>query len=141
MYYGETLISSSEGDILGLRGKRIPKLLRWKSFRKGMTVCHQSIIVRRSLVPKYDLKYRFSSDVDWVIRILRSGVEVCNTNSVISIFEEGGATTKNHWASLKERWSVMRYHYGLVSCVLSHIAFLFNIFKPKYRKYKQINNS
>ncbi len=135
LYYGDTLVVSQEGGILGLRSKKPPKMLRWKSFRRGMTVCHQSIIVRRSVVPKYNLKYRYSSDVDWVINTLKGGITVSNTHSIISVFEDGGATTTNRWKSLKERWVVMRTHYGLFSTILSHLAFCLNIFKKRYRVY------
>ncbi len=136
IYYGDTLIASETGEILGLRAKRPPRRLTWKSFKRGMTVCHQSLIVRRAIVPKYNLSYRFSSDVDWVINILKTDVDCCNTKAIISVFEEGGATKQNKCKSLGERWSVMRKHYGFLPTLVSHITFTLNIFKPKYRKFK-----
>lgn len=135
IYYGETIITNEEGEELGLRVKKLPKKLTWLSFRHGMTVCHQSIIVRRKLAPKYNTEYRFSADFDWVIRILKQdGVTTYNTRRILSIFQEGGATTKNHKKSLKERWHIMVKYYGFLSTLYHHILFLTNIFKPKYRK-------
>ncbi len=135
LYYGDTLISSPEGEILGLRGKKPPKSLKVNSFRNGMSVCHQSIIVRKSLTSEYNLEYRFSSDIDWVINILKRGASTCNLGVIVSQFEVGGATTKNHLKSLSERWKIMRLHYGLTATLVSHIRFCFNILKSKYRKY------
>lgn len=136
LYYGETLIKAQNGDIVGLRRKRPSKNLRWTSFRRGMTVCHQSIIVNRSVVPFYDLSYRYSADFDWVIAILRKRISVYNTRRIISVFELGGATTNNHTQSLKERFSIMKKYYGLTTTILSHIAFCFNVFTPKTRRIK-----
>lgn len=134
-YYGDTIIMSETGKILGLRRKKPSRKLRWTSFKRGMTVCHQSIVVRRSVVPKYDLQYRYSSDFDWVIKILKSGVSVQNTHCIMSIFAEGGATTKNHTKSLKERWNIMCKYYGLAMTTISHAMFCLNILLPKYRKF------
>ena len=68
--YGDTRLIDSEGRDLGLRRLRPPHSLTWESFRDGMLVCHQAFIVRRAIAPKYNLRYRFSSDVDWCIRCL-----------------------------------------------------------------------
>lgn len=136
IYYGETVVVSPSGKTLGLRRKRPSRKLRWTSFKFGMTVCHQSILVRRAVCVKYDLGYRYSADFDWVIRILKQEVSVYNTRRIISVFELGGATTKNHLKSLKERWAIMRKHYGLLSTILSHIYFVSNIFSG-YRKIRK----
>lgn len=135
-YYGETLVKAQNGKVLGLRRKKPSRNLKWTSFRRGMTVCHQSILVRRTVAPMYDLTYRYSSDFDWVIRILKSGVSVYNTRRIISVFELGGATTNNHFKSLKERFAIMRHYYGTASAVLSHLSFCFNVLLPKNRKIK-----
>lgn len=136
LYYGETVVVSPCGDVLGLRRKKPSRNLRSASFKLGMTVCHQSILVRRAVCPKYDLSYRYSADFDWVIAVLECGVSVYNTRRIISVFEVGGATTKNHFTSLRERWAIMRKHYGLFNTVLSHLYFCFN-FSPRYRKIRK----
>ena len=38
-----------------------------------MLVCHQAFFAKRTLVEPYNLKYRFSADFDWCIRIMQKG--------------------------------------------------------------------
>ena len=45
-------------------------------------------------------------------------------HAVVVNYLEGGMTAKNHRASLKERFSVMRNHYGLLSTLLMHLWFV-----------------
>lgn len=122
--YGDTRIISPDGADLGLRRLRPPKELDWRSFRDGMLVCHQSFIVRRSLAPTYDMRYKFSADVDWCIRVLKSATTVRGTTKVLSLYLSEGATTANHRRSLCERFDVMRRHYGLRTTILRHLRFL-----------------
>lgn len=138
--FGDTIISDTKGQILGLRGKRLPEKLTAASLVHGMVVCHQSILVSRSLAPMYDLRYRFASDIDWVIESLRraekASLTVFNTALVLSKFEIGGISTANRKAGLRERWVVMRHHYGFFRTFFSHIALAVGLlFKPTYRPY------
>ena len=71
--YGETSIVDEEGHFLHMRRLSAPQTLTWKSFKQGMLVCHQAFFAHRELAMKhpYDLKYRFSADFDWCIRIMK----------------------------------------------------------------------
>jgi len=71
IFYGDTMVVDADYREIGLRRLRPPEVLNWKSFRKGMLVCHQAILVHRSIAGPYDLKYRHSADFDWVLRALR----------------------------------------------------------------------
>jgi len=71
VYYGDTMVVDSTYREIGLRRFRPPEALTWKSFRKGMLVCHQAILVSRPVAEPFDLKYKHSADFDWVIRALR----------------------------------------------------------------------
>jgi hypothetical protein len=44
-------------------------------------------------------------------------------NLVVANYMEEGATTKNHSASLRERFDVMRRHYGLFTTLVMHAWF------------------
>ncbi len=123
--YGETKLIDVQGNSLGLRRLRPPKKLSWKSFKKGMLVCHQSFYPRRELCPKYDLSYRFSADVDWCIRIMKEAKSYLFIDKPLSLYLNEGTTTQNHRASLIERFRIMQKHYGLISTILQHIKFLF----------------
>ena len=123
--YGETDIVDDEGHFLYKRRLSAPETLHWKSFKKGMLVCHQAFFARRELALEepYDLQYRFSADFDWCIRIMKKAKVLHNTHLTLIDYLNEGMTTRNHKASLKERFHIMAKHYGLVSTVLHHAWF------------------
>ena len=123
--YGDTRLIDDKEQDLGLRRLRPPRELTWQSFRSGMLVCHQAFIAKRSLTPTFDLRYRFSADVDWCIRILKEAKDCFFLPYPIALYLSEGTTTANHRASLLERFDVMRRHYGLLPTLLQHLRFLF----------------
>lgn len=125
--YGETTIVDSEGHFLRMRRLSAPEVLTWKSFRQGMRVCHQAFFPRRTLVEPYDLHYRFSADFDWCIRILKKAHTVHNTHLTLIDYLNEGMTTRNHKASLKERFHIMVKHYGWFSTVVRHLGFVLRL--------------
>ena len=130
--YGETVIVDNEGKFLHNRRLKAPEKLHWKSFKQGMLVCHQAFISRRSLFEPYDLSYRFSSDVDWCIRLMKKSKSIVNTHEVLIKYLNEGVTTTNRKASLKERFRIMTKHYGSLSTILHHAWFVVRaIVKPE----------
>ncbi len=127
--YGDTDIVDDEGRFLRHRHLNAPATLTWKSFRRGMLVCHQSFYARRELCVPFDTRYRFSADVDWCIRVMKAGAERrlrnFNTQAVLTDYLDNGMTTRNHKASLIERFNVMVRHYGLPTTLYRHFLFLF----------------
>lgn len=121
--YGDCLLIDEHGAILAPRRLRPPRQLDWRSFVWGMTVCHQSFVARRALCPEYDLRYRFSSDVDWCIKVLKGASVTIGLSKPLSLYLSEGATTANHRRSLMERFDVMRRHYGLLPTVGMHVLF------------------
>ncbi len=132
--YGDTAIESESGERLGLRRKPLPEELTVRSLRNGMVVCHQSMLVRRTIAPKYSLEYRYSSDYNWLIECTKAAKSTARIDGVLSTFALGGATTKHHKDSLRERFGIMSKHYGIVTTLLRHIKFIFDaLFTAKYR--------
>ena len=131
--YGETAIVDEEGHFLHMRRLSTPAHLNWKSFKQGMLVCHQAFFANRELAINhlYDLQYRFSADFDWCIRIMKKAKCLHNTRLTLIDYLNEGMTTKNHKASLKERFCIMAKHYGLISTILHHGWFVIRLFyKP-----------
>lgn len=128
--YGDTAITDADGRFLHLRTHRPPEKLTWRSFKKGMLVCHQAFYARLDIARQfpYNLQYRHSADVDWCIRIMketdRLGLPLVNTHAVLADFEEGGDTTQHHRDSLWERYHVMSTHYGSIQTFLLHCWFI-----------------
>lgn len=123
--YGDCMLIDAEDRALGLRRLRPPKDLSYRSFADGMLVCHQSFVAKRNLCPRYDLRYRFSADVDWCIRVMKEATTFLQIGEPLSLYLNEGATTANHRKSLCERFDVMRRHYGLLTTIYKHIGFLF----------------
>ncbi len=126
IYYGNTVMTNMKGDIIGDRRLSPPDKLDWQSFKKGMLVSHQSIIVKRTIASSYNLKYRFSADFEWCIVALKKAGRVKNTHLTLSKFLDGGITKKNIMPGLRERFDIMRRYYGLASTLLSHIPITLN---------------
>lgn len=134
--YGGTMIIDEEQNEVGDRRLKPPAQLSWLSFRQGMVVCHQSILVRRERAPTYNLEYRLSADIDWAIRATKNASHIHNSNLVLSRFLEGGLTEHNIKAGLKERFKIMRHYYGLIPTILRHFVFGIRLtnFYLKYRR-------
>ena len=127
--YGDTDIVDNDGNFLRHRRLAPPRNLTWRSFRKGMLVCHQAFYARLDIartVP-YDTRYRYSADVDWCIRVMkeaeRIGAGLAYVDSVVVNYTQEGQTTKHHRDSLKERYRVMQCHYGAFTTALMHAWF------------------
>ena len=127
--YGDTDIVDSEGRFLHHRRLSPPEQLSWKSFRQGMLVCHQAFYARTdfAIATPYDLRYRYSADVDWCIRVMKAAakenVPMLNLKMVVANYTEEGQTTLHHRESLWERYRVMECHYGRVQTFLLHCWF------------------
>jgi len=128
--YGDTDIVDADGRFLRHRRPVPRRGLSWRSFSRGMLVCHQAFYALTSLAKQtpYNLEYRFSADVDWCIRVMKAGQtagrSLKNVQAVVANYLDGGMTVKNHRASLKERFAVMRTHYGLFLTLAMHAWFV-----------------
>ncbi len=127
--YGETAIVDSKRHFLHMRRLSAPAKLNWKSFKNGMLVCHQAFFAKREIAidELYNLKYRFSADFDWCIRVMKRAKSFHNSEITIVDYLNEGMTTQNHRASLLERFNIMCKHYGIISTILQHIWFMIRV--------------
>lgn len=128
--YGDTNIVDAEGNFLRTRRLAPPEHLTWRSFRHGMLVCHQAFFARTDIARRYpyDLRYRFSADFDWCIRIMhharRAKMPLTHAHTIVADYLNEGMTTRNHSASLRERFRIMTRHYGLPLTLWQHARFV-----------------
>ncbi len=127
--YGETAIVDSKRHFMHMRRLSAPAKLNWKSFKNGMLVCHQAFFAKREIAidEPYNLKYRFSADFDWCIRVMKRAKSFHNSEITIVDYLNEGMTTQNHRASLLERFNIMCKHYGIISTILHHIWFMIRV--------------
>ena len=110
--YGDTQITDEDGNILHNRRHRPPEQLTWRDYKRGMLVCHQSFIAKRTLCDEYDTQYRYAADFDWCLNILLKSRVVTNYGKDISLFMDGGQTKRTIVPGLKERYRIMCKYYG-----------------------------
>lgn len=128
--YGETDLVDREGRFLRHRRLKAPECLTARSFLQGMLVCHQSFYVRCDIARReiYDLRYHFSADYDWCIRVLkraeRRELARHNTHLILTDYLAEGMTTRNHRRSLMERFRLMAHHYGWPAAIAAHCWFV-----------------
>lgn len=125
VYYGNTAIVDTAGKELGDRRLTPPENLDWKSLKFGMCVSHQSFIAKRSICDLYNLDYKISSDIDWVINVLKRSNKIINTKSYISKFLEGGTSNERRGKALRERFAIMSKQYGFFQTIINHVYILF----------------
>ncbi len=120
IYYGETKLVNEDREILGDRRHTCPEQFDWKSFKYGMNVCHQAIYVKRSIAEPYDLQYKLSSDIDWVIRAAKKANKIVNVKDYVAKYLVGGMSQQRHKQSLKERYEIFKKYYGFIPNLFNH---------------------
>jgi glycosyltransferase involved in cell wall biosynthesis len=87
----------------------------------GMNCHHQALFCRRRLfdaLGRFDLRYRIAADYDWVVRaFLHPGLSRRFVPEVVAVMSRGGLSDRKYLASLRERWDIVRRHYGALDLV------------------------
>jgi glycosyltransferase involved in cell wall biosynthesis len=127
IYYGETEMINDELQSLGQRRHHAPESFTWQDFKYGMSISHQAIFIRRKLTEPYNLNYQLSSDIDWILTAAKKARKIVNVHRYVAKYLVGGMSKKKHRQSLKERFTIMRKHYGLLPTVFNHFVIAFNL--------------
>jgi glycosyltransferase involved in cell wall biosynthesis len=127
IYYGETEMIDQQGNSLGQRRHAAPENFTWRSFKYGMSVSHQAIYIKRSLVEPYDPKYQLSADIDWILRAAKKAKSIVNVHQYVAKYQVGGMSKLKHRQSLAERFDIMKRHYGLLPTLFNHAVIAFNL--------------
>ena len=128
--YGDTDIVDADYHFIRHRRLAPPKRLTWKSSLHGMLVCHQAFYAHPD--PARDIphatQYRHPPDVDSCLKApteaRRHHLPNRRVHAVVANFLDGGDTTRNHRDSLRERFQVMRHHYGIIPTFAMHAWFV-----------------
>jgi glycosyltransferase involved in cell wall biosynthesis len=127
IYYGETEMYNERWESLGQRRHQAPESFNWRCFKYGMSVSHQAIYIKRTIVTPYDLKYKYSADIDWIIKAARTASTIVNTRMYVAKYLAGGVSKQKHLASLKERFHILTRYYGLLPNVFNHLIIAFKL--------------
>lgn len=127
IYYGETEMYNERWESLGCRRHQAPERLSHSSFRYGMSVSHQAIYIRRSLVGPYDPQYQLSADIDWILNAIKKAKRIQHVKGYVAKYLVGGMSKRKHRQSLIERFHIFSKHYGTVANIQNHIVIAINL--------------
>ena len=119
--YGKALVSDANGKTTGYYHKQPPEHLSLRDMLGGLVVCHQALLVRRTLAPLYDTRYRIAADYDWLIRILKTTSQTKFIPEPVCRFLQNGLSQSNPMRAWKERFLIMRQHFSLTTALAAHI--------------------
>ncbi len=132
--YGQTDLVDNDRKRVGSRHLIAPDNLTYRSFANGMVVCHQAFAALRRITGEYDMRYRFSADYEWCIRVLQHSRHNVLFPGVMIDYLNEGATTRNRARSLMERFRIMCYFYGTVPTVGRHLGFLLRALRRRFSR-------
>lgn len=132
IYYGETAYYDSQDHYLGIRSevttRVLPARLNDRHFLMGMPVAHQSFIIRKEISSQFNTRFNCSADIDWCIQSLKYAKKVVNTGFVISKYLVGGHSHRNRRTCWKERFVILKNHFGPVPAILAQLRIIFRYF-------------
>ncbi len=124
LVYGEALVLKSDNTFVKWH-KKVPQQLVWQDFKQGMVVCHQAMLIKRSVSKAYDLRWVLAGDIDWCLRSMKDVKASLYVSEVLCYFQAGGLSSKKKKESLIERFNILRHHFGLVETLWIHFKLLF----------------
>jgi glycosyltransferase involved in cell wall biosynthesis len=123
--YGDALFVDGKGNAHGLRSEitphRLPSELCKKDFRLGMLISHQSFVMRRALALPFESdRFRYSADLDWMLRVLEKPRTCCRLDEPLSRILRDGVTMRYWKRSQWERFLILSGHFGFHTTLLNH---------------------
>ena len=131
--YGKACIVNAEGVKVSEHHKVTPSDLQRKHLLNGLVVCHQAILVRRSIADKYNTDYRICADYEWVVKAVTASRKNVYLDEYVCKFLTEGVSQKQRKRAWKERFRIMRDHYGLCATLWAHFLIVLKYpFSIKY---------
>lgn len=124
--YGDTVIVNEAGETMRPRHLSAPEILTFKSYLRGMLVCHQAFMARREIAPPYSKDYKLSADYDWCLGCIANSrvTRRRNLKTVTIHYLDGGMSQKRKMASLRERFVIMKRRFGLLPAIKAYLSFI-----------------
>lgn len=139
LIYGETNILDKDRKYLGTRSqltsRKLPQTLRKKDFLNGQVVSHQSFIPKRDICKPYNLTYKCSADINWMLEILDQCNSIHKTSTPISNYLQGGISDTQLVRCWKERFFILLNHFNPVLVLWQHLLFVL-----RYMRYGAYRN-
>lgn len=138
IYYGETEMFNDNWQSLGQRRHKAPDNFNWRSFKYGMSVSHQAIYIRKAITASFDVSFKYSADIDWIIKAAKKANSIVKVDGFVAKYLVGGISKKKHRESLLERYHIFKKYYGFFPNLLHHVVISFNL--AWYRMWNKDSN-
>ena len=129
--YGEVMLVDDARKEIGTRSastkQKLTNPLHWQDLAKGMVVCHQGFLSRRTIAPFY-IENNLTADIDWVIKCLKASKRTTPTELIVASYLVGGLSKQQHQQSLKDRYFVLKEHFGFWPNLWNHLQILLRRF-------------
>ncbi|MEZ4894999.1 MAG: glycosyltransferase family 2 protein [Saprospiraceae bacterium] len=127
--YGETLLVNEERHSAGTMSELSTRKYLQNCVGRLPGVCWSYISHSYRAGPwLFYMENNLCADFDWCIQILKSSRENVFSDIIITDYLMGGMSKQRHRQSLKDRFEVMKTHFGLLPTIASHIRILFRAF-------------
>lgn len=138
-------------NIMSEKGRFIKELKPLKFIKLNLTlfgtrtVCHQSILVKKSITPLYSTDYRLKGELAWYYDILKitSNPSIRKLNIPISNYSLGGLSDTLFSKEIIERIKVIADKNGIFGCIIGIpfllIPVLFKMKRMLVSKISQVN--
>lgn len=100
-----------------------------ESFLPGMVICHQASLIRRSIAPKFEIKYQIASDIDWIIKVVKRSKRFYFHDGYVCYYYRGGLSGKYRWKALMERFEILSIHFGFRQALIAQFKIVSNLIK------------
>ncbi len=135
--YGQAVTSNEKGESVGQYHKTPPEQLTRQSLLNGLVVCHQAFLIKRSIATPYNLNYHIAADYDWVIQAVEKAGHQVYVQQPLCRFLVNGLSQRNPIKAWKERFTIMKRHFGLCATLIAHLKIAFNYLIRKAQPLKR----
>ena len=101
LHWGDALLVDKDRQVIGL--SRGPRRLTPQAFVNGMSVCHQAVIVRRSVCPTYDSDLRYVADQKWLRQLTAADLVMRRHDKPLARYLLGGISESRLPAVVAEK--------------------------------------
>ena len=139
LIYGDIMLVGVNGTFQRHHVAKDFTLEKLKMFGTGV-LCHQAMLVHRTIAPMFNTKYKYKGELNWYFDILsrKSDLSYFHYDQPLVFYFLGGIGYKNFFYNRLEWYILLCSRFGIRSVInRQFIYFIYNDFKNRYIKLKK----